>query len=93
MRATTLFAGLAAVAAVSASDVVDLTKSAFDDFVGDSPLALVEFFAPWVSPRSPLLRVRMRLPSSSRWRGRSGRDVSIQTRHHHSGEHGDKHHM
>jgi len=47
MRATTLFAGLAAVAAVSASDVVDLTKSAFDDFVGDSPLALVEFFAPW----------------------------------------------
>lgn len=48
MRASTIVAGLASVAAVLASDVVDLTRSGFDEFIQDSPLALVEFFAPWV---------------------------------------------
>ncbi|BGP57984.1 hypothetical protein JCM8202_001926 [Rhodotorula sphaerocarpa] len=47
MRASTIVAGLASVAAVLASDVVDLTQSGFDEFIQDSPLALVEFFAPW----------------------------------------------
>ncbi|GAA5978659.1 hypothetical protein JCM11641_002803 [Rhodosporidiobolus odoratus] len=44
MRAALFLSALAAV--VSASDVVDLTKSTFPDFAAE-PLSLIEFFAPW----------------------------------------------
>lgn len=36
----------ALVAAVTASDVLDLTKGTFDEAIA-GPLTLVEFFAPW----------------------------------------------
>ncbi|KAH8675390.1 protein disulfide isomerase [Xylariales sp. PMI_506] len=38
---------LAAAAAVSASDVHQLTKDTFDDFIATNDLVLAEFFAPW----------------------------------------------
>ena len=38
---------LAAAGHASASDVIDLTKDSFNEFVDKEPLALVEFFAPW----------------------------------------------
>ncbi|ORY65961.1 protein disulfide isomerase [Pseudomassariella vexata] len=38
---------LAAAAAVSASDVAQLKKDTFDDFVASNDLVLAEFFAPW----------------------------------------------
>jgi protein disulfide-isomerase A1 len=41
-----LLAALAAVAAAS-SDVVDLQKDTFDDFIKGNSLVLAEFFAPW----------------------------------------------
>lgn len=67
MRASTLLAGLASAAVVLASDVVDLTKSGqagFEDFVQDSSLALVEFYAPWVSPVVPSTRPQSQTPSN-----------------------------
>ncbi|KAK9471347.1 thioredoxin-like domain-containing protein [Dipodascopsis tothii] len=42
---TAIVSLLAAHAA--ASDVFTLTKASFDDFIGDHPLVLAEFFAPW----------------------------------------------
>ncbi|KAI1866135.1 uncharacterized protein JN550_007824 [Neoarthrinium moseri] len=41
------FSLLAAAAAVSASDVTQLKKDTFDDFVASNDLVLAEFFAPW----------------------------------------------
>lgn len=48
MKATSALLSLAAIfaTAASASDVLDLTSSTFNDAVA-GPLALVEFFAPW----------------------------------------------
>jgi hypothetical protein len=48
MKVTSAFLSLAAIfaTAASASDVLDLTSSTFNDAVA-GPLALVEFFAPW----------------------------------------------
>ena len=45
---------LAALAGISrASDVVDFTDDDFDSKIGDHPMILVEFFAPWwVCPRT-----------------------------------------
>jgi len=38
---------LGAAALASASDVHDLKKDTFDDFVKENDLILAEFFAPW----------------------------------------------
>jgi len=38
---------LGAAALASASDVHDLKKDTFDDFVKENDLVLAEFFAPW----------------------------------------------
>lgn len=53
MKATSALLSLAALlaTAASASDVLDLTSSTFNDAVA-GPLALVEFFAPWLVPSS-----------------------------------------
>lgn len=48
MRTTELAFGLVGAAALaSASDVHDLKKDTFPDFVKENPLVLAEFFAPW----------------------------------------------
>jgi hypothetical protein len=46
MRASIFTALALVVAAVTASDVVDLTKDIFTEEVA-GPLTLVEFYAPW----------------------------------------------
>ncbi len=38
---------LAAAAVASASDVMQLKKDTFDDFVKGNDIVLAEFFAPW----------------------------------------------
>jgi protein disulfide-isomerase A6 len=47
MRVSISFLFAAAIAVVTASNVVDLTPDNFDDVVGTGKPALVEFFAPW----------------------------------------------
>ena len=48
MRTTELALGLVGAAALAtASDVHDLKKDTFTDFVQENPLVLAEFFAPW----------------------------------------------
>ncbi len=49
MRSTNnlAFGLLAAAAVVAASDVTQLKKDTFDDFVKSNDLVLAEFFAPW----------------------------------------------
>ncbi len=41
------FGLLAAATVASASDVTQLKKDTFDDFVKSNDLVLAEFFAPW----------------------------------------------
>lgn len=48
MRTTELALGIVGAAALAtASDVHELKKDTFSDFVQENPLVLAEFFAPW----------------------------------------------
>jgi len=52
-------AAAAVVSPAAADDVVALTEADFEKEVGQDRGALVEFYAPWFSPLSPLLSLSL----------------------------------